>query len=139
MDCSRIRLIWIDTARGHYAVVFKTKKKHNSSIQYLEDIDLNILFFEDEAGDLCFFKAGWKIYKLNCHKSREQLLAAYHNAGWMSPKLVNMITQVVNKCKDFQMFSKSVARPRVTLPQSTSFNETVTLDLISLGLTKCCG
>ena len=52
-----MRLNMRDTAGGNYAVVLKTKKKHNSNILYLEDTDLNILFLEDEEGDQCSFTA----------------------------------------------------------------------------------
>merc|ERR1711873_392873 len=56
-------------------------------------------------------------------------MAAYRNAGWMSPELVEVISREVKDCKVCQKFQKSVARPRVKLPKSTSFNEVVTLDL----------
>ena len=51
----------------------------------------------------------------------------------MSPELSNVIDHVVNDCKVCQKFQRSVARPRVTLPKSTSFNEVVTLDLKEFG------
>ena len=63
------------------------------------------------------------------HHKKEQLTAAYMNAGWMSQDLVNVINRVVNDCKVCQKFERSVARPRVTLPKSKSFNEIVTLYL----------
>ena len=61
------------------------------------------------------------------------MIAAYRNAGWMSPELVSVIDRVVNDCRVCQKFQKSIARPRVTLPKSTSFNEIVALDLKELG------
>ena len=39
----------------------------------------------------------------------------------------------MKQCKVCQKFEKSVARPRVTLPKSTSFNEVVTMDLKEFG------
>ena len=51
----------------------------------------------------------------------------------MCPDLINVINHVVETCKVCQKFEKSVARPRVTLPKSTSFNEVVTLDLKEFG------
>ena len=51
----------------------------------------------------------------------------------MSPELRNIIHRVVNDCKVCQKFLKSVARPRVALPKSRSFNEVVTLDLKEFG------
>lgn len=60
-------------------------------------------------------------------------MAAYRNAGWMSPELPNIINRVVNECKVCQKFQRSVARARVTLPKTTSFNKVVTLDLKEFG------
>ena len=51
----------------------------------------------------------------------------------MSPVLANIIDRVVNDCKVCQKFQRSVARPRVTLPKASSFNEVVTLDLKEFG------
>ena len=51
----------------------------------------------------------------------------------MSPELANIVDRVVNDCKVYQKFQKSVARLRVTLPKSTSFNMVVTLDLKGFG------
>ena len=51
----------------------------------------------------------------------------------MSPEMANIIERVVNDCKVCQQFQKSVARPRVTLPKASSFNEVVTLDLKEFG------
>ena len=61
------------------------------------------------------------------------MMAAYRNAGWMSPELSNIIDRVVNDCMACQKFQRYVARPRVTLPKITSFNEVVTLDLKEFG------
>ena len=65
---------------------------------------------------------------MNGHKGKEQLMAAYRNAGWMSPELSSTIDRVVNDCRVCQKFQRLVARPRVTLPKSISFYEAVTLD-----------
>ena len=92
-----------------------------------------ILFLEDAEGDLCSFRAVRKVHEINQHKRKEQMIAAYRNTGWMSPELVTTIHCGVNDCKVCQKFQKSVARPRVTLPKSTSFNEIVTLDLKEFG------
>ena len=93
----------------------------------------DILFMEDAEGDLCSYRAVRKVHEVNHHKSKEQLILAYRNAGWMSPDLVKTITQVVRDCKVCKKFAKSVSRPRVTLPKSSFFNEFVTLDLKEFG------
>ena len=88
----------IDTAGGHYAVILETKKGQDSNTLYLEDTDLIVLFLEDKEGDLCSFKAVRKVHEINHHKSKDQLITAYNNAGWMSPELLNIIQRVVNDC-----------------------------------------
>ena len=40
---------------------------------------------------------------------------------------------MVNDCRVFQKFPKSVTRPKVSLMKSSSFNEVVTLDLKEVG------
>ena len=88
----------VDITGGHYGIVLDTRKKVNSSPFFVED-DSGILFVEDEEGDLCSFKSVRKVHEVNCHKGKEQLMAVYRNAGWMSPELTNVIDRVVNDCK----------------------------------------
>ena len=41
--------------------------------------------------------------------------------------------EIMNDCKVCQKFQKSIARPLLTLPKATSFNEVVTRDLKEFG------
>ena len=108
----------IDTSGGRYGVILETKKKKKSSeVMFVKD-DSRILFLEDTKDDLCSFKAIRKVHEVNCHKGKDQLIAAYRNAGWMSPDLVNMINCVVNDCQVCQKFERLVARPRVSSPKA---------------------
>ena len=68
---------------------------------------------------MCPFKSVRKVYEVKRHKGKEQLMATYRNAGWMSPELANIVDRVVYECKACQKFQKLVARPIVTLPKST--------------------
>ena len=95
---------------------------------FIED-DSGILFIEDEKNDLCSLKAMRKVHEVNHHKKKEQLMAAYQNAGWTSTEQANIINHVVNDCKICLNFKRSVERLRVSLQKATSFNEIVTLDL----------
>ena len=81
---------------------------------------------EDKEVDLCSFRSVRKVHEVNRHKGKEQSKAAYRNAGWLSPELANIIDHVDNYCKVCQKFQRSMARPRVTLPNASSFNEVVT-------------
>ena len=75
---------------------------------------------------MCPLKAVRKVHEVNCHRRKEQLIAAYRNPGWISPELANIINHVVNDLLVCQKFEKSVARPRAFLPKATSFNKIVT-------------
>ena len=52
---------------------------------------LGVLFLEDKEEELCSFKAVRRVHKVNRHKQKDQMIAAYHNAGWMSLELRNII------------------------------------------------
>ena len=82
---------------------------------------------------MCSYKAVKKVHEVNRHKGKDPLMAAYCNAGWMSPEMANVIDCVINDCKVCQKFQRSVARPRVSLPRATSFNEVVTLNVKEFG------
>ena len=77
----------IDTRGGHYRIVLDMTKKPDSNVLYLKDVsqdvpeDVPVLFLEDSQEDFCSFKALRKVHKINIHRSREQMIAAYHNAG----------------------------------------------------------
>ena len=100
MDGSMMKLKMIDTSGGHYGIVLETRMRKESDLLFMENVpdDVPVLFLEDARGELCSFKAVRKLHKINQHKSKEQLVAAYNNTGWMSPELVNVIRQVVNDC-----------------------------------------
>ena len=61
--------------------------------------DSGILFMEDKEGDLCSFRAVRKVHEVNRHKGKEQLMAVYRNAGWMSPELANNIVRFAKNSK----------------------------------------
>ena len=69
-----------DTTGGHYAIVLETRKKKDANMFLVEE-DSGILFMEDKEGDLCSFRAVRKVHEVNRHKGKEQLMAAYWNAG----------------------------------------------------------
>ena len=82
----------IDTQVGHYGVVLETQRKQN--VLYIEDAlgdELGFLFLKDQEEELCSFKAVWQVHEINRHKQKDQLIAAYQNAGLMSPELWNVI------------------------------------------------
>ena len=86
-DKKQIKMI--DTTGGHYRIILETRKKQSTSMFLVKD-DLGVLFVQNEQGDLCSFKSVRKVHEVNCHKGKEQLMAAYRNAGWMSPELAKL-------------------------------------------------
>ena len=107
MDGTRIQIQMIDTQGGHYGIVLETQKKQNVLyLEYALGDELGIIFLEDEEEELCSFKDVQQVHEENRHKQKDQLIAAYRNAGWMSPELRNIIHRVVNDCKVCQKFSK---------------------------------
>ena len=73
------------------------------------------------------------MHNVNNHKKKHQLASAYRNDGWINPDLMNIINHVINDCKFYQKFAKSVCRPRISHPKATSFNEVVMLDIKEFG------
>ena len=52
------------------------------------------------------FKAIRKVHEVTNHKSADQLVIAYRNAGLMGPGTVKMIKNVIRDCKICQKFGK---------------------------------
>ena len=99
----------------------------------MAEAENDILYLNGSSEELTEFKAIRKVHEVNNHKSSEQLVAAYRNAGLMKPGLVTTIKRVVNDCRVCQKFGKSMVKPKVSLTKVGSFNEVVTLDLKEFG------
>ena len=57
-DGTRIQLEMVDTQGGYYRIVLETQKKNN--VLYVEDAlgdEMGVIFLEDKAEELCYFKA----------------------------------------------------------------------------------
>jgi len=75
------------------------------------------------------FKAIRKVHEVTNHKSAEQLLKQYRRANLIGPNTVKLIKQVVRDCQICQKFGRSMVKPKIALPNASSFNKVVTLDL----------
>ena len=102
---------------GHYGVVL------------LANLEKEVVYLDDKEEDLTSFQAIQKVHEVNNHKGVDQLLSACSRAGFMSPEVSKEIRRVVHGCRVYQKFTKSVSRPKLTLPKSSTFNEKVTMDL----------
>ena len=87
VDGSMMKLKMIDTSGGHYGIVLETRMKTESDLLFVENVpeDVPVLFLEDKRGELSSFLTVRNVLEINRHKSKEQLVAAYNNAGWMFP------------------------------------------------------
>ena len=75
----------IDKIGGHYRIILDIRKRQSTNMFLVED-DSGILLVQDETVDLYSFRLVRKVHEVNHHKRKEQLVAAYRNAGWMSPE-----------------------------------------------------
>ena len=64
-------------------MILETRKRASSNILFVED-DAGILFVEDKNKDISSFKIVRKVHEVIRHKGKDQLMAVYRNAGWMS-------------------------------------------------------
>merc|ERR1712240_204119 len=112
----------IERAGNHVAIEIERRNLNEEEI-----------FFAKEGERLDTFKAIRKVHEVTNHKSAEQLILSYRNAGMIGPETVKLIRQVVKDCKICQKFGRSMVRPKVALPRAASFNEIVTLDLKQFG------
>merc|ERR1711873_183303 len=87
------------------------------------------ILFTEENEDMNTFKAIKKVHEVTNHKSVEQLLKHYRRADLIGPETVKTIKRVVRDYKICQKFGKSMVKPKIALPNASSFNEVVTLDL----------
>ena len=76
-----------------YGVILETRGRNHDLLSLTKDEDCgdNVLFMEDSENEICSMKAVKQVHEINRHKKKEQLVAAYRNAGWLSPQLVKTI------------------------------------------------
>ena len=69
----------LNTGSNHFALVIRS----------MVESEKEILYLNEGSEELTEFKAIRKVHEVNNHKSSEQLVVAYSNAGLMSPGVVN--------------------------------------------------
>merc|ERR1712240_931381 len=104
----------IETTGNHVAIEIERKNIKEEEI-----------FFAKEGEKLDTFKAIRKVHEVTNHKSVEQLIVSYRNAGIIGPETTKTIRQVVKDCKRCQKFGRSMVRLKIALPRATSLNEIV--------------
>ena len=113
----------INTGGNHFGI----------EIEYGNEKGEEILYAKGKEEPLDSYRAIMQVNEVTNHKSGEQLVAIYRNAGLMGPEIVKRIRSVVIDCKVCQKFGKSMVKPKIAMPKAGSFNEVVTLDLKQFG------
>ena len=122
MDGVKITFRMITTGGNHVGIELERAKNREE-----------ILYTKGKEEELDTFKAIRKVHEVTNHKSTDQLVIAYRNAGLMGPGTVKTIKNVIRDCKVCQKFGRSMVKPKIALPKAGLFNEIVTLDLKQFG------
>ena len=91
--------------------------------------DKDAVFLVKEKGYLKSITAVTKIHRLLNHKTKEQMLFAFRNAGKLDNETRQMIDKVIDSCKICKRNSRSKSKPTVAIPRATDFNLVVSFDL----------
>ena len=70
-----------------------------------------------------------KLHKQFSHPSSEKLLKLVNNAGVNDKMLEKAIIEVTNACETCLKFKKPALKPIVSMPMSSKFNDTISMDL----------
>ena len=81
------------------------------------------------AGETDINKLAVKLHRQFGHLSKDKLLGLIKSAGITDGDFKDQIVKVSNSCKSCLLYKKNPARPVVSLPLATEFNETVSMDL----------
>ena len=87
------------------------------------------VFLMNKEVDLEDEKKIRKIHETTNHKSENNMLHAYQNAGKLTDTVRKAIKKVIETCGVCQKYKKSQGKPKVSLTKVTDFNQIVTIDL----------
>merc|ERR1712237_112131 len=91
------------------------------------------VFVVGEEKDIKSIDAVRRIHNKLNHKSKEQMLYAFQNAGKLDKTTRENIEKVLNDCDICKKNSRSKSKPSVVIPRATDFNSIVSIDLKSIG------
>merc|ERR1712030_140420 len=91
------------------------------------------VFLVGEEKDIKSINAVRRIHKKLNHKSKEQMLYAFNNAGKLDETTRKNIEKVLDECEICKRNSRSKSKSSVAIPRATDFNSIVSIDLKSVG------
>ena len=95
------------------------------------------VFLMNKEVDLEDEKKIRKIHESTNHKSENNMLHAYRNAGKLTDTVRKSIKKVIETCDVCKKYKKSQGKPKVSLTKVTDFNQIVTMDLKQFKWSKC--
>ena len=95
--------------------------------------DSDAIYLVEKEDDVRSDQAIKKIHKTLNHKSKEQMIYAYRNAGKLDEETRKKINEVVEKCEICKKNSKSKSKPAVVISKATEFKSIVAIDLKIVG------
>ena len=114
----------VESKGGHSVVNLELVGKWKNS---------DAIYLVEKEDDVRSDQAVKKIHKALNHKSKEQMIYAYRNAGKLDEKIRKKINEVVEKCEICKRNSRSKPKPAVAIPKATEFNSIVAIDLKIIG------
>ena len=71
-----------------------------------------------------------KVHRVLGHAKDKHMKSLYRDKMALTPQVDKLIEKVIKQCNICKKYDKSNPKPKVALPKATSFNETVSIDVI---------
>ena len=121
----------LTTNSNHYGIEIGLATEEAKEIMFMEGIEADEEMAYKKVEEVVFakgkdpldsYKAIRRVHEVTSHKSADQMIRIYRNAGLMGPGVVNVIKRVIRECKVCQKFGKSMVKPKIAMPKAGSFN-----------------
>ena len=109
------------TTSGHYCV--PVDKLEETKVEEVCKVNL------EDLGKAERLKVLDKLHKQFVHPSKKRLIALMEDAGVWRKEFDADLETIHNRCHICKLYAKTPARPIVSIPMATSFNEKVAMDL----------
>ena len=106
----------VTTESNHYGLEIGLKNESIEEIMFTDGSDkeemesyrkIEEVLYEKGEDPLDSYKAIKRVHEVTSHKSADQMIRIYKNAGLIGPEVPNMIRRVIKDCKICQKFGKS--------------------------------